>query len=188
MAGAPAGSVSVLYTEKIVNYYVPTTTTSAVTLPAATVPVAGTSALPLTNGSITVSLGTAAGIVQTTCTGETATSLTGCTGGTGAVAKGSDVGAPGAAVVPYSTLALTGEGKNKPKSLFGNNEDLTIVRAAYTYDGLHFTDLGQGHRYLERPDQQQRHPAALGRLARHRRAQPGRHPRPVPVRRLRRRR
>ncbi|MBC3840069.1 hypothetical protein GXW82_07320 [Streptacidiphilus sp. 4-A2] len=141
--GAPKGSVAVLYTEKIVNYYIPTTTTAAVTLPAATVPVASTSALPLSNGSITVSLGTAAGIVQTTCTGETATSLTGCTGGTGAVAKGSDVGAPGAATVPYSTLALTGEGKNKPKSLFGNNEDYSVVRAAYTYDGLHFTDLGQ---------------------------------------------
>jgi hypothetical protein len=141
--GAPKGSVAVLYTEKIVNYYIPTTTTAAVTLPAATVPVADTSALPLSHGSITVSLGTAAGIVQTTCTGETATSLTGCTGGTGAVAKGSDVGAPGAATVPYATLALTGEGKNKPKSLFGNNEDYSVVRAAYTYDGLHFTDLGQ---------------------------------------------
>ena len=141
--GAPRGSVAVLYTEKIVNYYIPTTTTKAVTLPAATVPVASTSALPLTNGSITVSLGTAAGIVQTTCTGESATSLTGCTGGTGTVAKGSDVGAPGAATVPYATLALTGEGKNKPKTLFGNNEDYSVVRAAYTYDGLHFTDLGQ---------------------------------------------
>jgi hypothetical protein len=139
---APKGSVAVLYTEKIDNYYIPTTTTAAVTLPAATVPVASTSALPLTNGSITISLGTAAGIVQTTCTGETATSLTGCTGGTGAVAKGSDVGAPGAAVVPYATLALTGEGKDKPKTLFGNNEDLEIVRVAYTYDGLNFTDLG----------------------------------------------
>jgi hypothetical protein len=142
-AGAPRGSVAVLYTEKIVNYYIPTTTTAAVTLPAATVPVADTSALKLTDGSITVSLGTAAGIVQTTCTGEDATDLTGCTGGTGAAAKGSSVGAPGAAVVPYAQLALTGEGKNKPKSLFGNNEDYSVVRAAYTYDGQHFTDLGQ---------------------------------------------
>jgi hypothetical protein len=141
--GAPKGSVAVLYTEKIVNYYTPTTTTAAVTLPAATVPVADTSALPLTHGSVTVSLGTAAGIVRTTCTGETATALTGCTGGTGAVAKGSSVGAPGAAVVPYAQLALTGEGKDKPKSLFGNNEDYSVVRAAYTYDGQHFTDLGQ---------------------------------------------
>lgn len=142
--GAPKGSVAVLYTEKIVNYFTPTTTTAAVTLPAATLPVADSSALkPAAGGSVTVSLGTAAGIVQVSCTGADATHLTGCTGGTGAVAKGSDVGAPGAAVAPYAQLALTGEGKDKPKSLFGNNEDYTVVRAAYTTDGLHFTDLGQ---------------------------------------------
>ncbi|MEY9941203.1 hypothetical protein [Streptacidiphilus sp. MAP5-3] len=143
LKGAPRGSVGVLYTEKIVNYYTPTTTTAAVTLPAATVPVGSTAQLPLTGGSITVSLGTAAGIVQVTCTGEDATDLTGCSGGTGSVAKGSDVGAPGAAVAPYATLSKTGEGKNKPKTLFGNNEDYTVTRAAYTTDGLHFTDLGQ---------------------------------------------
>ncbi|HET9172262.1 MAG TPA: hypothetical protein VFN97_22735 [Actinospica sp.] len=141
--GAPKGSVAVLYTEKIVDYYAPTTTTAAVTLPAATVPVADTSALTLTNGSIETYLGTAAGIQDVTCTGLTATSLTGCTGGTGSVAKGSDLGAPGAAIAPYAQLALTGEGKNKPKSLYGNNEDYTVARVAYTYDGLHFTDLGQ---------------------------------------------
>lgn len=140
--GAPRGSVAVLYTEKILNYFTPTTTTAAVTLPATSIPVASTSALPLSNGAITVSLGTAAGIVQVTCTAETSTSLTGCSGGTGSVANGSDVGAPGAAVAPYSELGPIGEGKNKPKSLFGNNEDLTVVRAAYTYDGTHFTDLG----------------------------------------------
>ena len=140
--GAPRGSVAVLYTEKIVNYYIPTTTTAAVTLPASSIPVASTSALPLSNGAVTVSLGTASGIDAVTCTGETATSLTGCTGGSGAVAKGSDVGAPGAATVPYSVLSPIGEGKNKPKSLYGNNEDLTVARAAYTYDGVHFTDLG----------------------------------------------
>ncbi|MEY9968662.1 hypothetical protein ABIA33_006746 [Streptacidiphilus sp. MAP12-16] len=142
-AGAPHGSVAVLYTEKILNYFTPTTTTAAVTLPAATVPVADTSAFKPLNGSLTVSLGTAAGIVQVSCTGTDATDLTGCTGGTGAVAKGSSVGAPGAAVAPYAQLAQIGEGKNKPKSLFGNNEDYSVVRAAYTYDGLHFTDLGQ---------------------------------------------
>ncbi|MEY9948116.1 hypothetical protein [Kitasatospora sp. GAS1066B] len=142
--GAPKGSVAVLYTEKIVNYFTPTTTTAAVTLPAATLPVADSSALkPAAGASVTVSLGTAAGIVQVTCTGADAAQLTGCTGGTGTVAKGSDVAAPGAAVAPYAQLAKIGEGKNKPKSLFGNNEDYTVVRAAYTTDGLHFTDLGQ---------------------------------------------
>lgn len=142
-AGAPRGSVAVLYTEKIVDYYIPTTTTAAVTLPAATIPVASTSALQLSNGSISVSLGTSGGIQSVTCTGLTATSLTGCTGGTGSVANGSDLGAPGAAVAPYAQLSLTGEGKNKAKSLFGNNEDYTVARVAYTYDGVHFTDLGQ---------------------------------------------
>ncbi|WP_042368890.1 hypothetical protein [Streptacidiphilus neutrinimicus] len=143
LAGAPRGSVGVLYTEKIVNYYAPTATTAAVNLPAATIPVGSTAALPLTGGQVTVSLGTAAGIVQVTCTGEDTTDLTGCTGGTGSVAKGSAVGAPGAAVAPYATLSKIGEGKNKAKSLYGNNEDYTVVRAAYTTDGLHFTDLGQ---------------------------------------------
>ncbi|MHA6761355.1 hypothetical protein [Streptacidiphilus sp. PAMC 29251] len=141
--GAPRGSVAVLYTEKIVNYFTPTTTTAAVTLPAATIPVADSSGLKTATGAVTVSLGTAAGIVQVSCTGADATDLTGCTGGTGAVAKGSNVGAPGAATVPYAQLAAIGEGKNKPKSLYGNNEDYSVVRAAYTYDGVHFTDLGQ---------------------------------------------
>ena len=141
--GAPKGAVAVLYTEKIVNYYTPTTTAAAVTLPADTIPVADTSALALSNGSIEVYLGTSAGIQDLTCTGLTATSLTGCTGGTGSVAKGSSLGAPGAAIAPYAALSLTGEGKNKPKSLYGNNEDYTVARVAYTYDGLHFTDLGQ---------------------------------------------
>ena len=141
--GAPKGAVAVLYTEKIVNYYTPTTTTAAVTLPADTIPVADTSALALSNGSIEVYLGTSAGIQDLTCTGLTATSLTSCTGGTGSVAKGSSLGAPGAAIAPYAALSLTGEGKNKPKSLYGNNEDYTVARVAYTYDGLHFTDLGQ---------------------------------------------
>ncbi|PYC76735.1 hypothetical protein C7C46_21330 [Streptomyces tateyamensis] len=142
--GAPKGSTAVLYTEKIVDYFVPTTTTAAVTLPAATLPVADSTALkPAAGAGVTVSLGTPNGIVQVTCTGADATDLTGCTGGTGTVAKGSNVGAPGAATVPYAQLAKIGEGKNKPKSLYGNNEDYTVVRAAYTTDGLHFTDLGQ---------------------------------------------
>lgn len=146
--GAPRDATVVLYTEKLAGYYTPTTTTSAVTLPAATIPVASTAGQPglapltLVGGRITISLGTAAGIQAVTCTGETAASLTGCTGGTGAVAAGSQVGAPGAAVAPASVLAPIGEGSTKPKSLFGNNEDLTIVRAAATRNGVDFTDLG----------------------------------------------
>lgn len=142
LPGAPAHAISLLYTEKIVSHYAPTTTTAKITLPAASLPVASTAGLSLHAGSITVSLGTAAGIVQVTCTGEDATDLTGCSGGTGSVAANSQVGAPGAAVAPYSTLSLIGEGKNKPKSLYGNNEDYTVMRGAWTTDGIHFHDLG----------------------------------------------
>jgi hypothetical protein len=75
--------------------------------------------------------------------------LMGCTGqGTSAetIASGTDVGGPNAAVVPYSVISQTGEGKNGktsgPTELFGNNEDYEVVRAAYTTNGVSFTDLG----------------------------------------------
>ena len=47
--------------------------------------------------------------------------------------------------MPESTLSTTGEGSSKGSAgqkLFGNNEDLTVLRAAYTTDGVNFTDLG----------------------------------------------
>jgi hypothetical protein len=147
-SGAPRGATVVMYTEKLLNFFTPTTTTAAASLPSATIPVQsttsppGTASLALVNGSITISLGTAAGIQAVTCTGETATSFTGCGGGTGTVASGSQVGAPGAAVASAATLGAIGEGSTKPKTLFGNNEDLTVVRAAFTRNGVDFTDLG----------------------------------------------
>jgi hypothetical protein len=52
------------------------------------------------------------------------------------------VGAPGASVASAATLAQIGEGSSKPKSLFGNNEDFAIARAAFTRNGVDFTDLG----------------------------------------------
>ncbi|MGD0452142.1 MAG: putative Ig domain-containing protein [Solirubrobacteraceae bacterium] len=62
------------------------------------------------------------------------------------IAEETEVGGPNAAVVPYSVLKQTGEGKNGktsgPTELFGNNEDLSLVRAAYTTNGVSFTDLG----------------------------------------------
>jgi hypothetical protein len=39
-------------------------------------------------------------------------------------------------------LEAIGEGSTKPKTLFKNNEDLTVLRVAYTTDGINFTDLG----------------------------------------------
>ena len=100
----------------------------------------------------------AAGIATVTCTGADTNSgvgngdeLLGCTAGTSGlpanttsvkVATGNDVGAPGACVASSATLAETGEGSAKPKTLFKNNEDYTVIRAAYTTDGQNFTDLG----------------------------------------------
>jgi hypothetical protein len=150
--GAPSGSTVVLYTEKILSYFIEGTTTAKITLPVATIPYARSvtaSEQPLpASGPFTVYLGTttSAPIQVVTCTGSTLTSLTGCSGGSGAVASGNWVGGPNSAVVPYSVLSQTGEGNNGsskgPEKLFGNNEDYTVLRAAYTTDGVNFTDLG----------------------------------------------
>jgi hypothetical protein len=100
--------------------------------------------------------------------------LIGCNGqGTSAesIASATEVGGPNASIVPYSVIAKIGEGKNGgtsgPTELFGNNEDYEAVRAAYTTDGIHFTDLGAisgstsgtgsttgGYNDLSNPDQQ----------------------------------
>ena len=86
------------------------------------------------------------GIQQVTCTGYAVSSGTGtfsgCSGGTGTVAAGNDVGGPGAAIASYATLSAIGEGKNKAAPLYDNNEDYTALRAAYTTNGTTFTDLG----------------------------------------------
>jgi hypothetical protein len=110
------------------------------------------------SGSFKIYLGTTASepIQPVTCTGVTAATqsgvpagseeLTGCSGGTGKVEEGNWVGGPNAATVPFSTLTKIGEGKDSskkgPEKLFNNNEDLTELRAAYTSNGINFTDLG----------------------------------------------
>jgi Bacterial Ig-like domain (group 3)/Putative Ig domain len=170
--GAPSGSTVVLYTEKLLSYFIVGTTNGyvdssnkfhagSVTLPASTIvytpSVTASEPLP-TSGPITIYLGTAVGqpIQTVTCSGHTpatqagvpagSVDLTGCGGGTGSVAEGNWIGGPNAATVPYSVLAQIGEGTNSkskgPEKLFGNNEDLTVLRAAYTTDGVNFTDLG----------------------------------------------
>jgi hypothetical protein len=116
--------------------------------------------------AVTISLGynsTSAsseeGIAAVTCTGADTDfggtgkgdELTGCTASSSglpsaatsvSVKSGNEIGGPGACAVPSATLGLTGEGSTKPKTLFKNNEDYTVVRAAYTTDGLTFHDLG----------------------------------------------
>ncbi|HXN39690.1 MAG TPA: putative Ig domain-containing protein [Solirubrobacteraceae bacterium] len=168
---APAGSTVVLYTEKQLAYFVVGTTDGAAsgtkfTAGAVKLPVATGSSItytpsvhpsePLTGNSFKIYLGTTATepIQPVTCTGVTpatqsgvpagSENLTGCTGGKGEVAEGNWVGGPNAAVVPFSTLTKIGEGKTGkkgPEKLFNNNEDLTVLRAAYTFNGVNFTDL-----------------------------------------------
>lgn len=141
--GAPKRSTTILYTEKLVGFYAPTTTTAALTLPSATIPVGDTSALSISHGVVDITLGTSNdGLQSVTCTGRTATSLTGCTGGLGTVTSGSNVGAHGACNASSAELGLIGEGSTNGKTLFGNNQDFTQLRAAYTTDGIAFTDLG----------------------------------------------
>jgi Bacterial Ig-like domain (group 3)/Putative Ig domain len=167
--GAPAGSTVVLYTEKVLAYFVVGTTDGSVSgttftkgtvkLPASTITytpsVHPSEPLPST-GSFKIYLGTETGkpIQEVTCTGFTpatqsgaptgSDNLTGCSGGTGSVAEGNWVGGPNAAIASVSTLEQIGEGKNTskgPEKLFGNNEDLSVLRAAYTENGVNFTDL-----------------------------------------------
>jgi hypothetical protein len=167
---APSGSTVVLYTEKILDYFIVGTTngyvegstyhSGTIALPKETInytpSVHPSEPLPA-SGSFKIYLGTEKGqpIQQVTCTGATAATqlgvpagsydLTGCGGGTGPVEAGFWIGGPHAAIAPYSELEKIGEGKDTskgPEKLFSNNEDLTLLRAAYTTNGINFTDLG----------------------------------------------
>ncbi len=143
--GAPSGSTVIIYGEKILDYFIEGTVATTVSLPASTITMtpSTSTAEPLSSASNTIYLGTASnGIQEVTCTAYSAGSFSGCSGGTGSVASGNDVGGPGAAVASSDTLGAIGEGSTKPKTLFKNNEDLTVLRAAYTTDGINFTDLG----------------------------------------------
>ena len=170
--GAPSGSTVVLYTEKLLAYFIVGTTNGsvsgstfkagAVTLGTGitinyTPSVHQSEPLPST-GSFKIYLGTTvtSPIQEVTCMGVTpatqanvpaeSENLTGCTGGTGSVKEGNWIGGPNAAVAPLATLEKIGEGKNSsskgPQKLFANNEDYTVLRAAYTENGINFTDLG----------------------------------------------
>ncbi|MGO9898710.1 MAG: hypothetical protein ACLP0J_03205 [Solirubrobacteraceae bacterium] len=100
--------------------------------------------------------GSSSGIVSVSCTGETPASgattpaeLLGCTvpdlpAGDASVTTqaGYTVGAQGACNAPSAALQATGEGSTKPSTLFKNNEDYTVIRAAWTTDGVKFHDLG----------------------------------------------
>lgn len=107
-------------------------------------------AITCTNWSTTVPSNAPAGSVDVyNCTGGTAGGKILQTGSTNTkIGEGTGywIGGPNAAVVPYSVLNKIGEGKDGktsgPGRLFGNNEDYTVLRAAYTTNGVNFTDLG----------------------------------------------
>ncbi len=170
--GAPAGSTTVLYTEKELNYFVAGVTNAAGSYSSTT----GTNISFFANGNTTTTLGspspgspvtvdvaddTTTSVIQATCTGLTVGSagtaissyasplidtLTGCTVPTvdngNAYGTKDQIGAPGAALESPSTLAKTGEGSTNQDKLYKNNEDLTILRAAYTTDGINFSTAG----------------------------------------------
>jgi titin len=179
--GVPSGDTAVMYTEKVLGYYVAgVTTNSATTTYGGVVSGSPTSSafsmnfnpsaaesmdLPATisaGSPVTLEMGdaTKSSIIPVTCTGlgtttagspGTAAVLTfsGCTvpsadaGDTLPVTA--MIGTAGAATTAESTLALTGEGSTKSTAaakLFGNNEDLEVLRVAYTNDGLHFSSAG----------------------------------------------
>jgi hypothetical protein len=179
----PSGDTVVLYTEKILNYYVVGTTNgyinSSNAYKSGTITLGSTQGINFTpsltttewsptslggqgtpTGSFTIYLGTSSSspLQSVTCTGYSAAAqsgvpagsynLTGCSGGTGAVASGNWIGGPGAAITPVSALGKIAEGDGTKSSatqaekLFGNNEDYSALRAAYTSDGVNFIDLG----------------------------------------------
>lgn len=178
----PAEANVVLYTEKIVNYYIVgiangyvksgAYSAKEIKLPLGSGEKINYQPSPTTSeplpstGSFTVYVGTQVKpsgtkengpIVALSCTGWEAgttgtptgsVNLDGCTGGASGetILEESDIGGPNAAIAPYSVLGQTGEGKkgktSGPTELSGNNEDLSLLRAAYTTNGVNFTDLG----------------------------------------------
>ena len=165
--GAPSGSTVVMYTEKVLSYFdVGYTTASTIgavnssgTLAFTDFP--NTASEPLTpnsSGDYVVSFGdyTSQTSVTATCTGYTTTATTGTLTGcsipivtpvqlTDTITNKTFIQGPGAANVPLATLQQIGEGKGGSKSgekNFGNNEDLSILRVAYTTDGINFSSAG----------------------------------------------
>jgi len=153
----------VMYTEKELSYFVAGTTTSSGSTPFGSTPFSlvftpssyESQDMPSTVSSatpVTVDMGdntTGNSFVPVTCTGLSTgatDTLSGCTvpsaDTTHTYAATSLIGAPGAALVDPGTLALTGEGSTSAAKLFKNNEDLTVLRVAWTTDGLTFSSSG----------------------------------------------
>jgi large repetitive protein len=161
--GAPGGSTVLMYTEKIINYFDIGYTGSSTTFKklgadgSATVPYTNfwnTASAPAGSGSAySFSIGddTSSQPVTVTCTGQTTTStggtFTGCsypsTVAGDTISKNSYLVAPGGATSTSATRGDIGEGDNtNAQKMFKNNEDLSLLRVAYTTDGVDFSDAG----------------------------------------------
>jgi hypothetical protein len=153
----PVGATYVVYTEKELAYFVAgTTTNSSSAAFSSSIPFLPSpyesADMPATisaSNPVTVQIGdtTSSTIVPVTCTGLTTgatDTLTGCSGFTTGdkYSSTSWIGAPGATTVSAATLAQTGEGSTSTAKLFKNNEDLTLLRVAYTTDGINFSSAG----------------------------------------------
>ena len=102
-----------------------TSVSAAVTLPAATIAVTSTAGFEIPGE---IRLKTAVGLVDVRCADSTATTFTGCTGGTGAVDAGTDVSTY--PVVPVATQSTTG--LISPDGILGilpskNDDSLTFL-------------------------------------------------------------
>jgi hypothetical protein len=148
--GIPTGATTILYIDKQVGYFIPGTTTTALTLPISTptnIVVTGDySGFGAGTYYVASNSDVSSGPSSLSCTGAVFsagnTTLQNCTStNTDSIPKGSDVGAPGSCITPGSVLQEIGEGSTKGKTLFKNNEDYAAVRMAYTTDGTHFTDV-----------------------------------------------
>jgi hypothetical protein len=169
--GVPSGATAIMYTEKELNYYLAGDSTNAVTLSSssgATIDfiaspyiaenmpspstVTSTNPVQVTMGLTTTSKNSTGAMVTVTCTSLTdagaASTLGGCTIPSSDTADIFEqaktyVGAPGAATVALSTLAQQGEGSSSNVvKLYKNNEDVSILRVAYTTDGSTFSYAG----------------------------------------------
>ena len=170
--GVPAGSTAVLYTEKLLGYYVAgrtsasaggtysATTGSGIQFYAAETTAAALPT-PSAGSPVTVEVAddTKKTVIPASCTGLSTGSgsinsganplidtLTGCTvpsADNGDTYTSNDmVGLPGLTLESPTTLAKTGEGSTSQDKLYKNNEDLTVLRVAYTTDGINFSSAG----------------------------------------------
>jgi len=156
--GAPAGSTVVLYTEKILNYDIVgyTTNSKAATfstgITIAAYPNSASAGLS-SSGPVTVQIGdsTTGSIVTETCASYVPATgvMSSCTGAAGGDTYPSNayVAVTAGCAAPQSILGPTGEGSTKSSAaqkLWANNEDLTVLQAAYTFNGIDFDPVASG--------------------------------------------